>query len=373
MQEALLRHDPRIVHFSGRGRPGGLVLQNDRGEARQVPKSALSDLFRILRGNVGIVVLNACYTRDQARALRDVVEYTISINDRISDAAAMVFAAHFYQSLVYGRTVRDAFDLAVNQLQLEGIHGAEAPELMVRSGVDQSAPFLDQQVVLSQPAPYPLHLETPQPGQGFRSRGLKRARKLRVTVLITLAVLVISVSLAALGKRLNSDSHTSEQANVEQRAPVHDKPVTIPSDGQPKLVSPPGGERKDQEVSPPQRIDKTFEVRSRLETDLMVRQGDSVTISANGQIRLGLLAGIGGPDGVPGFQSYSHIVEFPHGSLLARIGGAGDGGWRLIGSKASFQASRPGLLELLVNDADAGNNQGQFSVTVSITQAKRNP
>jgi hypothetical protein len=107
LQELLLRHRPHIVHFSGRaGEVGGIVLAEDSGAARQVPKAALSNLFRILVDNIRIVVLNACYSKDQAEALQETVDYTIGINDRINDAAAIKFAAHFYQSLAFGRTER---------------------------------------------------------------------------------------------------------------------------------------------------------------------------------------------------------------------------------------------------------------------------
>src|SRR5262245_29866291 len=63
LQEALLRHNPSVVHFSGLGLPGGLLFENAKGETRQVPKSALCGLFRILNENVAVVVLNACYTQ----------------------------------------------------------------------------------------------------------------------------------------------------------------------------------------------------------------------------------------------------------------------------------------------------------------------
>src|SRR6185369_3185021 len=116
----------------------------------------------------------------------------------------------------------------------------------------------------------------------------------------------------------------------------------------------------------PPALEKVFHLNSRADTGLTVEQRDWVKISASGRIRLGFFAGLGDPDGVPGFQDYSKIVDFPHGALLARIANDEDGGWRLVGSKASFQASHSGLLELLVNDKDPGNNQGEFLVTVSI-------
>lgn len=141
LQEALLRHRPHIVHFSGRGNEG-IALQNDAGEVELVSKEALAQLFKILKDNIRLVVLNGCYAKDQAQGLSETIDYTIGIDATIQDKAALVFVAHFYQSLFFGRSLRDAFDLALNELHLEGIASAVVPELLVGRGSDASKAFL---------------------------------------------------------------------------------------------------------------------------------------------------------------------------------------------------------------------------------------
>ncbi|MEK6300528.1 MAG: tetratricopeptide repeat protein [Acidobacteriota bacterium] len=137
LQAALLRHQPDIVHFSGHGSPsGGIILENETGKRQVVSREALADLFRILKDNLRVVVLNACYAKDQAQALTGTIDFTIGMSAAIDDRAAIVFAAHFYQSLAFGRSVKEAFELAVNELCIEGFDVALAPELLVRDGAN---------------------------------------------------------------------------------------------------------------------------------------------------------------------------------------------------------------------------------------------
>jgi hypothetical protein len=57
----LMRHKPHVVHFSGHGDAVGIELSNGTGEsARVTPPDALADIFRVLKDNVRVVVLNAC-------------------------------------------------------------------------------------------------------------------------------------------------------------------------------------------------------------------------------------------------------------------------------------------------------------------------
>jgi len=139
LQEALLRHKPHVVHFSGHGsKTEGVVLEDNAGRMKLVNKVALARLFELLKDNIKVVLLNACYSRDQAQGLAETIDYTIGMNDTIGDRAAIVFAAFFYQSLAFGRTVTESFNLALNQLDLENIRGSGVPVLLVREGVDPS-------------------------------------------------------------------------------------------------------------------------------------------------------------------------------------------------------------------------------------------
>lgn len=143
LQKALLRHVPHIVHFSGHGnKKEGIILEDRDGNMTPVSKKALIELFRHLNDDIKIVFLNACHSRRQIDALREVIDFTIAMNTVIGDKAAVIFSSHFYQALAFGRSVRKAFELAKNQLELEGIDESKTPELLEREGADAAKAYL---------------------------------------------------------------------------------------------------------------------------------------------------------------------------------------------------------------------------------------
>ena len=143
LQTVLLQHNPHIVHFSGHGsRYQGIILEDDDGNMHPVGKKVLADLFRLVGGNLRVVVLNACFTRIQGEVFQQVVDYTIGMNKAIGDQAAVAFSAAFYRALAFGHSVQQAYGLAKNQLDLLKIPESKKIEILIREGVDASKPFL---------------------------------------------------------------------------------------------------------------------------------------------------------------------------------------------------------------------------------------
>ena len=120
------------------------MLHSDAGtDLSAVSSVALAELFAVLKDNIRLVVLNACYSEEQARAIVEEIDFVVGMADEIGDEGARVFAASFYRGLAYGRSVRSAFDLGLNELQLEGLRSDESvPVLLSREGVDASAATL---------------------------------------------------------------------------------------------------------------------------------------------------------------------------------------------------------------------------------------
>src|SRR5262245_19950902 len=145
LMKALLRFQPHIVHFSGHGSPTEeIILEDHDGKSRPVSKESLIGLFKALKDNVRIIVLNSCYSRPQAEALSEVIDYTVGTSKAVYDKSAVAFAATFYRVLAFGRSVRDAFDLAKLQINMNGLSGSDIPVLKVREGVDSRMSFLEQ-------------------------------------------------------------------------------------------------------------------------------------------------------------------------------------------------------------------------------------
>ncbi len=138
LQHLLSKHQPHIVQFSGHGTEGGaIVLQNDSGESAPVSPDALQELLQILKGNLQIVVLNACFTAIQGEAISKVIDFTVGMKEKILDDAAVEFSASFYQNLADGQSVKEAFELGRNQIKLAGLD-SDVAVLLVRLGADSS-------------------------------------------------------------------------------------------------------------------------------------------------------------------------------------------------------------------------------------------
>lgn len=148
--QLLNEHRPQIVHFSGHGtETGAIILTGSHGQPQPVSKEALVHLFKTMRDNIRVVLLNACYTQVQAEAIVEHIDCVIGMSQSIGDQAARIFAASFYRAIGFGRTVQDAFDQGVTALLLEGIQEADTPQLLVRKGIDPSRIILANPVVQS--------------------------------------------------------------------------------------------------------------------------------------------------------------------------------------------------------------------------------
>lgn len=145
IKQLLLKHRPHIVHFTGHGsKKGKMILQGASGRGKGVTNRELVELFRCFNNHVRVVVLNMCFSKKQAMALTQVIDYTIGINGVHGDRAAVHFSAIFYSALATNRSVRQAFDLAIAELKLRKIRRSKGFELFIRRGIDVTEPFLPQ-------------------------------------------------------------------------------------------------------------------------------------------------------------------------------------------------------------------------------------
>lgn len=145
LQEHLLRHNPTIVHFSGHGSSSGeLVLEDLNGLSHPVEVDALRALFSLLGNSIKCVVLNACFSETQARAIAETVDCVVGMSDTIGDDSAIAFASSFYQALGYGKSIKSAFDLGCNQIHISALNDQDIPKLIIRSRGDPANVFLLQ-------------------------------------------------------------------------------------------------------------------------------------------------------------------------------------------------------------------------------------
>jgi hypothetical protein len=109
---------PHILHFSGHGSPDGVFFSDDTGRHQLVTGDALA---RFLDGRrVALVVLNSCYSSHQCDAILPVVGAVVGTTDRVNDEAARQFSDMFYQQVLAGKKIGEAFKDARDNLGLNG-------------------------------------------------------------------------------------------------------------------------------------------------------------------------------------------------------------------------------------------------------------
>lgn len=140
----LLHYRPHVVHFSGHGSSTGeLIFEDAAGSASaSAPQAAIANLFRILKDDIRLVVLNACFSEGQARAIAQHIDCVIGTSAAIGDQVAVAFAAGFYRAISFNRDVKTAFDLGRNEIEIGygvtsfGRSEHLIPKLVTREGID---------------------------------------------------------------------------------------------------------------------------------------------------------------------------------------------------------------------------------------------
>lgn len=119
---------PQILHFSGHGESGeygGIVVQNeDRNGTALIPPNGIKTLFKYFTAEeigIKVVVLNACYSKEQAEIISQYVPYVIGTTVNIGDEYAIAFSTGFYFRLAQkGLDFEKAYDSGVTQASLAG-------------------------------------------------------------------------------------------------------------------------------------------------------------------------------------------------------------------------------------------------------------
>lgn len=136
--DALRGKGVAILHFSGHGiDQEGLVFKSAQGTSSTVTPGALAGAIRASNmGPVSLIVLNACYSATFADEVIGATHCVIGMSSKIADQVAQSFSERLYDALFAGGTVREAFDLAVQQIVFSDREHSKLPVLLVAEGVD---------------------------------------------------------------------------------------------------------------------------------------------------------------------------------------------------------------------------------------------
>ena len=203
--ETLNQHKPQIVHFSAHGKPTGEILLLDKvgGLPKTVKSHATRELFKTMKDNIRVVLLNACYSKAQARAIVKVIDCVIGIKTPITNQAAIAFAASFYGALGFGRSVKEAYEQGRAAILLEGIDKKNIPELLVKEDVDPSRIFLRHPLPLKPEVTGVFHKDHGRLlNEGRKGASARSTQKKRRPKLIPLLSLFILIIVAIIGSSL---------------------------------------------------------------------------------------------------------------------------------------------------------------------------
>lgn len=128
--QAMLEESPTIVHFAGHGGPQGIYLRDELGDPRLLTAEALASLFKLSSDTVQCVVLNACWSEPQAKAIRRHIPHVIGTRAGIVDTAALAFAAGFYTAIGAGKDIALAFEAGKARVHMEGCGDEDVPVLL---------------------------------------------------------------------------------------------------------------------------------------------------------------------------------------------------------------------------------------------------
>jgi WD40 repeat protein len=129
LRRAMLDEKPQIVHFSGHGKnKRGLIFEDKCRGNKLVDSNAIAELFRLFKDeNLKCVVLNGCYSGEQAKEIAKHIPYVIGMNRIISDKSLIRFAVSFYDTLGAGHGFQYAFDHGCVAILMEKASEAKIP------------------------------------------------------------------------------------------------------------------------------------------------------------------------------------------------------------------------------------------------------
>ena len=114
----------------------GLFFQEVDRRPQLVSTEALAQAFGAAGPSVELVVLNACFSEVQARALLPHVGCVVGTSGAVCDSVARSFAIGFYGSLGERESVDTAYRQGCAAIELEGVRAEDPPQIAVRAGVD---------------------------------------------------------------------------------------------------------------------------------------------------------------------------------------------------------------------------------------------
>jgi CHAT domain len=142
ISQAIFDTEPQIVHFSGHGtKTGELCFEDKLGKTQPVNPDSLAELFELVADQIRCVVLNACYSEMQAKAISKHIPFVVGMNQAIGDKAAIDFSSGFYKALGANRSFEEAYKFGRTEIKLQGVSGDLTPVLFSQESCKKTEPL----------------------------------------------------------------------------------------------------------------------------------------------------------------------------------------------------------------------------------------
>lgn len=128
--QAMLDHEPAIVHFSGHGNQTGICLEDEIGNTKIISNDALTELFKQFSDKIECIILNSCYSEEQACTISEHISYVVGMQSSIPDNTALEYAVGFYKALGSGKDYSFAHTTGVTSVKLAGLSGSNIPLIL---------------------------------------------------------------------------------------------------------------------------------------------------------------------------------------------------------------------------------------------------
>lgn len=126
LHNELLKYKSKVVHLAMHGNiAGGIAFEKDNND----PSFRNVDSFAEIFEGIGtqLVILQSCYSAEEAEYLLRYVDFVIGMSDVIKDEHATAFAEGFYQGYLNGLSFKESFYAGKKRIRIHNISGESLP------------------------------------------------------------------------------------------------------------------------------------------------------------------------------------------------------------------------------------------------------
>ncbi|MEO0851912.1 MAG: tetratricopeptide repeat protein [Cyanobacteria bacterium J06648_11] len=199
VRRAMLDEVPQIVHFSGYGSAAaGLIFEDEQGRSQPASQESLANLIELFADPdefeqpISCVVLNGCYSPEQAAAIAQHIPYVIGLTQTIDNQQRIEFAVGLYDALGAGRSVEFAFKFARSAYDMAGNPDESAVPVLVKGVPAVHRPSPKHPAPTPEPSQTASQVPAPQyPPAPRRPFNTQLWRRLGITSLVALPLLLV--------------------------------------------------------------------------------------------------------------------------------------------------------------------------------------